>query len=214
MRYIELVETASSDPLDEFFTELEQKGIKPIEELQNIQTHKAKKFASMPEFEKYMTGMGFRVVGKGWFSAVFTHPKLNYVLKVANLDGAYRKFVDYVFSHSNNPHLPRFKGRLMQVTDAVFMIRMEFLDEIDDATYGDTVNPSFAAAQAMCNGAYGVEPDTSLTRTFVDIIEKLKGVKVKAGRWPAQQIRLDMKKDNVMCRADGTIVITDPVAVV
>ena len=91
---------------------------------------------------------------------------------------------------------------------------MEKLHEIDPATYDDEVNPCFAAAQAMCNGAYGVEPDTSLTRTFLDIISKLKGVLVKAGKWPAKQIRLDMKEDNVMCRADGTIVITDPVAVV
>jgi hypothetical protein len=211
--FINLVETAYTDPLDEFFTELEQKGIKPIEELQNIQAHKAKKFGNMMEFEKYMEGLGFHVLGTGWFSAVFSHPKLNYVLKVANLDGAYRKFVEYAFANSNNPHLPRFKGQLMQVTSDVFMIRMEMLNEIDPSTYDDSVNPCFAAAQAICNGAYGAEPDNSLTRTFVDIIGKLKGVLVKAGRWPAKQIRLDMKEDNVMCRADGTIVVTDPVAV-
>jgi len=81
-------------------------------------------------FKMFMNSLstkGYVPLGNGAFATVFTHPKLNYAIKVFKNDPAYLKFFDYCSKHKDNQHLPKFIGKPLTIDKEHYLIRMEKL---------------------------------------------------------------------------------------
>ena len=87
-------------------------------------------FPSYPQnkIQKTLLDNGFKLLGKGNYSSVYTHPKFNYALKIFDNDDGYTKFIKYCKQNQSNPHLPKFRGNLMRYKNSSwYAIRMELL---------------------------------------------------------------------------------------
>ena len=82
-------------------------------------------------FKKY----NWHFLGSGIDASVAEHPNKKYVLKVFHSNSRYRHFVDLVHKHENNPHFPKFYGRIKPVPQfpQYSFIRMEKLNKIESA---------------------------------------------------------------------------------
>lgn len=78
-------------------------------------------------FGEWLTEKGFITLGNGAFGLVFTHPNLDYVIKVFKDDKAYEGFIKFCQEHPNLIHLPKFRGRLIKIDKKHMGIRMEKL---------------------------------------------------------------------------------------
>ena len=156
---------------------------------------------------------GYRILGTGVFGAVFGKPDANHVLKLFSAtDKAYIDFVNLV-RENPNPHFPRFKGKLMKITDEYYAIQMEKLTPI----YGPE---GVELAQLMNNYSRGAGHQGMKYQTKTEVIEKMRklektqpGIRraclLIAKRIPSR--RIDIHDENIMMR-EQTVVITDPVA--
>lgn len=182
-----------------------------IDELQGVKNH-PKRFYSKDEFVAWMAERGFILLGKGHHGAAFDHEKFGgrYVLKVFS-DPAYEHFIDFCMANSS-PHLPRFVGKLMKVSENARMIRMERLvpmtgQQYDSAAYNlDTLcyladliafDPEEAAEQSQYQPDPGT-PQESMLNLLVEVIKHADN-----------SMTTDFSSDNFMLRGK-TAVLTDP----
>jgi len=84
----------------------------------------------MQHFLDYLKEKGYVPLGSGAFAAVFTHPNINYAIKIFRNDPSYLKFINYCDKNKGNPHLPKFRGKPMTVDKEHYCIRMELLNKI------------------------------------------------------------------------------------
>jgi hypothetical protein len=79
-------------------------------------------------FKKY----NWRFLGRGMEASVAEHPNKKYVLKVFSSRSQYRLLVNLARSHVNNPHFPKFYGKIKTIPGhkSYNFIRMEKLDSI------------------------------------------------------------------------------------
>lgn len=172
---------------------------------------------------------GYIRLGSGGYADIYEKPGASYVLKLfEEHDYGYRKFLQYAFKNQDNPHLPRFRGKLIAVTDRYYAIRMERLKPI-----GRVQNFAFTPDPALWDIITRVEKLARASRTesldqilqkvqtdplsepirdfvennpsFVKAMHDLVRIARQTG------IALDFSPRNFMLRGD-TIVITDPFA--
>lgn len=211
---IRLIEQAQAEhsELDLFFDELEQRGIKPLEELQTVSAHKKAKFVDRHDFRDYMSRLGFEHEGYGAMAEVFSHPKLNYVLKVFQLDDPYKAYIDYCKANSGNQHLPKFVGGLMRIVDENYMVRLEKLEGMDVFLYKLNIAPAIELADEIWKGFSSLDEVKQrvprLGPTNEGIVQTLVGIMQTFGK--RQGIRVDLHAGNFM-RRGSTFVVTDPV---
>lgn len=157
--------------------------------------------ASQDEVYRILTKAGYDFLGQGSFGSVFEKPGANYVLKVfAANDDAYLAFIELARAHPDNPHFPKFTGKIVRVNDRFRAIRMEKLRPAD-STVVDYVDTYMNDWQHV--------PSYDDAMQFLDWNPKLKeacDLIMQLG------YELDVNGSNCMGRADGTFVFTDPVA--
>lgn len=157
-----------------------------------------------------LRGAGYRCLGTGSFAAVYRKPGASYVLKVfAAADRAYAAFIALAKQHADNPHFPRFFGRIVQVTPGYHAIRMEPLtpyryDETLIAFYlrhrdWTPQDPHSHMAMQLGDALEYLEEHPRMREALDLIIDNLLG-----------GYETDMKQDNLMMRG-STVVVTDPV---
>jgi hypothetical protein len=182
-----------------------------------------------------MQRWGFKFLGKGYFSAVFQHPRQsNLVIKYGPLDDGWLVFAAWCEAQrsTNNPHLPVIYSIKRYEKHGLYRAVMEKLDcTIGDAmaTVGDDPKPltTWEAVRGRFN--YGIEseaPDqyhwgpikpeawqewltaNKLAPIFEKTLERLREFAVKHG------LGRDLHGGNAMLRKheDGTfdLVLTDP----
>lgn len=145
---------------------------------------------------KTLAKYGFTLVGAGVNGAVFQHPGYAYVLKVYREDKMFDEWLHFVRTHSRNPHVPQIKGQTIRLNSVFSAVRMEPLSPCDP-----TAANSF------------IEPIEIAIDSYNDVL-KLKANNPFLGEIAAfmrewQQVS-DLTAHNMMQRADGTLVITDP----
>jgi len=82
------------------------------------------------------TDAGYVHVGSGSYGYAYRHPS-GYIVKVV-LDGdhCYYKFVEYCLKNQNNPHLPKFKTKLLRkFNENFYVVRMEELIRLTEKEY-------------------------------------------------------------------------------
>lgn len=149
--------------------------------------------------DKLLQAAGYQRIGKGDFGAVYEKPGRNYVLKVFTVvDRGYRNFISLALAHQDNPHFPRFSGKLIRVTPNYYAIRMEKLTPFDPQAVGDYAYAIFDYIQDG-QPEPDLEPYPEL-RAACDLVRKTL----------LSQYHFDHKDGSFMMRGQ-TIVITDPV---
>ena len=166
---------------------------------------------------------GYEKLGYGMFADVYAKPGADHVLKLFDRrDRSYPKFVNMVIQHPNN-HFPKFKGKIMKITDNYYAIRMEMLSKFSTWMADNGGLDLLYLLQNYIYGyaAHGAGFETSSERASstvkqINDLEKTQpGIK-KACEFIADLIKsgdpgLDLHNENLMMRGN-TIVFTDPVS--
>lgn len=93
---------------------------------------------SRQEVDRILQKNGYTRLGKGAFGAVYEKPNIPYVLKIfSSRDEAYLEFIRLAQAYSNNPHFPKFYGKVVRVTKDYYAIRMEKLTKFNPHEVGD-----------------------------------------------------------------------------
>lgn len=79
------------------------------------------------KFVNFLKERGFQTLGAGASATVFTHPKLDYVIKMFRDDPGYLNFINYCQNRRNISCIPKFRGKVMKIQDQTYAIRMERL---------------------------------------------------------------------------------------
>ena len=166
------------------------------------------------EAHNILMNAGYEMLGYGIFANVYAKPGENGVLKLFDSeDEAYQKFV-YMAMSNPNPHFPKFKGKMMKITDEYYAIRMEKLtplpDTPDTASYAKKIS---AYVKLIQNKSGRIRSDADELISDIDEIEKEQpGIKYACnmiGNRFKEEI-IDIHNDNIMLRGN-ILVITDPV---
>lgn len=185
-------------------------GVKKYQDIQQI----AQAFSSES---------GYKLLSKGGIGYAFATPGKNEVLKLWKLDTAYEHFVDLARKWHRNKHVPRFYTPIkeLRIKGATFkyvrMERLELADEFTfdgkaystrDLTVGFTDSLNFRDSdeqleevEAYMKHLGGDGPELRFfLQTAVSLIYDML-------EYGAQD---DLKENNLLKRANGTAVITDP----
>lgn len=159
----------------------------------------------------------------GSFSGVFSDK--HSVLKVYH-DPAYHDFVKYAQSHQDDPHMPKIYSHV-RTSDGIGLVRMEKLKDLRDGNVYDPKNPANNRTNQHFSDTGVFAPyneELWQARTGAGLHGLLHDVPGKVMRQSQPSFHkslsnlsfhfanktFDMHPGNVMQRADGTPVITDP----
>jgi hypothetical protein len=158
------------------------------------------------EWHDVMTDNGFTAMGSGTFGTVWSHPKLQYVLKVfRSSDVAYLGWVNVCIQNKNNPHLPKFvSARPMRITPEVSAVRMEKLAPIYSNLIIDIIYFTKLTLYDQTGETERFNNYCNANPQWMDAVQILKEFSYKSG------FKFDIHPGNFMLRGN-TIVITDPV---
>ena len=159
---------------------------------------------------------GYAQIGDGYYAEVFAKPGADHVLKLFNSrDKAYQAFVNLAIQNPNI-HFPKFKGKMMKITDNYYAIRMEKLTPIA----GISGSPRDRGIIKLMI-EYITRKEDDPFRPFpdqrqMDVLEKLQpgitaACDVIVELLKHNDAEVDLHLGNVMMRGN-TYVITDPVS--
>ena len=189
-------------------------------------------------FKEKLAKLGWTPLGNGNFSSVFENPKKQYVLKVSEKpDPAYNEYVKLI-KRARNKHFPRIsdmKKLLSLPTETYFSMtlnkfvhrptkeyyvylieRLEPVRSIDRISLQDVARSCYLVANNWWEPNL-VEIFQEEYREFPKFLRRSPSL-VQALRFVGEHCDdikgawLDIHRDNIMQREDGTIVITDPYA--
>lgn len=156
-------------------------------------------------------------MGSGSFGYVFKHHS-GYIVKIVrDGDSCYYNFVEYCLKNRNNPHLPKFKTKILkQFDEKMYMVRMEELQRLDSTELSNVrilinaalnrkhniikINDDFDA-----NGFPKIFNHADSYKTFYETLLDLNNNRNK-NCWDD----LEYSNSNVMKREDNVFVIIDP----
>ena len=153
---------------------------------------------------------GFKKIGNGKFGKVFGHPNLNYIIKIFRKDDGYINFYKLAIQHQDNPHFPKFRGKLIKIDENLFAIRMEKLSKINlynDENYYEYQFIEFYLYDGKTRDQFLPKFKMTITEKFpelktaLDIIKNLKNLN--------KNYAIDLHGENLMMRGDCPVII-DP----
>lgn len=159
------------------------------------------------EAEQKLIAAGYEKIGSGSWGNVFSKPGDPLVLKLFHPgDQAYTDFVSLAMQNQNNPHFPKFHGKMIKVTDDYNAIRMERL----------TPNKSRELTELLEDYLLVLDGSSEYVSRLKLWPLLLKNPKLKkACTLIAKKLLnthyLDLQPENIMMRGN-TIVFTDPVS--
>lgn len=207
-----------------------------LEELTGIKTAVAH-YGTVEHFQQiseFLAKYGFKKLGGGSFVNVYTHPNMDYVLKVFHkLDYGYLAFLRYVLANQGNPTLPRIigipkklntnrgPGTTSHSIGEWYFVRMEKLEPLDISIASDFFGGmvQFASRMAM-NRVRTDDPNPKLAPGTLkriraweaqhpDLAETIRGIRELIP--DSDKFGFDLHDENLMRRGDQ-IVITDPLS--
>ena len=154
---------------------------------------------------------GYKQLGSGTFAYVYAKQDAPNCLKLfVAKDTAYIEFINLAMSNPN-PHFPKFKGKLMKITNHYYAIQMERLSPID---YVEMRTMMYAIDNYTSDIYYSGKASDASLANMEEVEKKQPGI-TKACEAIATTITrgrsLDMHRGNFMMRGN-VLVITDPVA--
>lgn len=164
--------------------------------------------------EKILRNAGYKRLGEGVYGTVFAKPGADHVLKLfLSTDKAYLSFIDLVNS-TNNIHFPKFKGKLIRVTDEYYAIRMERLTHVADNKQTEYTARAMGNLILMHQGLKPYAQTSAQVIAEMESLEKSQPGIIEACDIIADGISkkypIDLHNENYMMRGN-VLVITDPV---
>ena len=153
--------------------------------------------------EKLLKPHGFIPIGKGSaYANVFKHDNLSYILKVfSTYDTGYLKFLKIVEKNKNNPHFPKFRGKLIKLSENAIAIRMEKLTPLDSK-----INLFHKVDRHLYNWRKFLDSrDEKLLEKFPQLEDAIEILIENQSR----KAVIDLHSKNVMQRGDCPVII-DP----
>lgn len=167
--------------------------------------------ATRKDVDAVLRKAGYKRLGYGAYGAVYQKSGSNYVLKIFDSnDRAYLDFIDFSKRHSNNPHFPKFFGKVVKVTHRYYAVKVELLSPYK----GDSTH----FREYIKNRDYAIKKPESLIAEIVnDALDELSNYPSLLQACDllidefGKKHRFDIKDENIMMRGD-TIVFVDPIA--
>ena len=157
------------------------------------------------KFKFELEELGFEELGSGGFGIVFERPGYPWVFKVFNNDPGYMAYLNYVIHHQNLSAVPKIKGRPVRINKNTYAVRMEPLYKLRGELAWE-----FNDAPTALNSSEYKEFVVNIAKQWPDVATVLADLPGITGK---SRLYLDLHDENVMQRADGTPVITDPLIV-
>ena len=157
---------------------------------------------------------GYKKIGYGMYANVFAKPGADHVLKLFGYrDQAYRDFVNMTIQEPNI-HFPKFKGKMMKITNDYYAIRMEILEPLSQDK-SDALELMRQYIYAFVRDRFQPSRQPFRRATEMENLEKAQPGITEACDLLARlminnRLALDLHMNNAMMRGN-TIVITDPV---
>lgn len=190
---------------------------------------------SIDELRDILVARGYECLGEGNFSSVYSKPGERTVIKVGDNDDDWAAYATLCRQNQDNPHFPKIER--IGVLHHYLVARMERLSEVNKHTFVEDHTPMLAficvyITQSLRNRTSHWEYATLLdlyrkkinTRA-IDFDQFTKYVNelalkcprplaqalMKIGTMRINGLEFDFEPKNFMQRADGTIVLTDPI---
>lgn len=174
-----------------------------------------------------------RCIGKGKFGQVFWKGGWNYVVKVFDNDCAYLDYVDFCINNPN-PHYPKFVKKPLHMHQfhmrphnsqkTMQVLKIEMLETLHDSWYGTNLHDLYdlycgeiKSIELMSDHEYTLSEYTSIEQVYKAFPgQQIEGLleAIHMIRQSLPEYDLDLHSGNIMQRADGTIVLSDPIAYV
>ena len=158
------------------------------------------------KFKFELEELGFEELGSGGYGIVFERPGYPWVFKVFNNDPGYMAYLNYVIHHQNLSAVPKIKGRPIRINNNTYAVRMEPLYKLRSELAWELNN---APTDGLKSSEYK-EFVVMIEQHWPDVATVLADLPNITGKF---KLYLDLHDENVMQRADGTPVITDPLIV-
>ena len=158
------------------------------------------------KFKFELEELGFEELGSGGFGIVFERPGYPWVFKVFNNDPGYMAYLNYVINHQHLSAVPKIKGRPVRINKNTYAVRMEPLYKLRGELAWELNN---APTDGLKSAEYN-EFVVNIATQWPDVATVLADLPGITGKF---KLYLDLHDENVMQRADGTPVITDPLIV-
>lgn len=173
--------------------------------------------------------VGIQSLGKGRFGQVFFKAGWNYVIKVFENDSAYLEYVDFCINNPN-PHYPKFikkplnmhqfHVRTHHAEKMMQIVKIELLKPLDEPWYSLNLEKIFKLLTKQVSEIEIFNEHRNQYESYTDVNEIFNLYK----RYNVEQImsaiykikhyfpnyKLDLHRQNLMQRSDGTVVLSDP----
>lgn len=170
----------------------------------------SEKRKAFKEFSDFLEMNDWKPISSGLYGFVFTHPDLDYVIKVFKHDDGYLRFVRYA-QNNPSPYLPKFRGKIMRIDDGLFAVRMEKLEEcpatmtwaldlISNFADGHDSLPDFIKKAKSSEYWLRCKAVIEANPGIMELVDELRKFRVRY---------MDLHAGNFMMRGK-TLVITDP----
>ena len=148
---------------------------------------------------KVMKKHGFELVGAGINGAVFRNSRYPFVLKVYRSDEGFDEWLHFILTHKTNVYVPRLRGKPIRLNDVFTAIRMEPLEPCPN----DKANAFSDHLETVMPKAWSCDQTATLDPDLLDLARFMRD-------WESHN---DITPHNLMCRADGQVVVIDPIYV-
>ena len=141
---------------------------------------------------------GFRSIGHGEYASVYENPEYPYVLKVFAEDDGYLEWLAFCKKNQDNPYIPKLRGSFVKVIpkQEIYAVRLEKL-------YPCSPNKYRTLDKKIDKGFDAIENNTSMGKIDTDLQKIIQYLYY-------QNNVIDWKRENIMQRENGQVVIIDP----
>lgn len=161
---------------------------------------------SIVEFIDKLKQEGYRqyLIGEGAYAGVFAKPDDPYVIKLFQQDPGYEKFLSYVLSNQQNPHVPRIKGKPVTIEKYYKIVRLEKLSKYSTDQHLDTYTRIVGYVADYGKPYANVSNSKKLEKQYPQLIPLLQELS-------KHKYMLDLNPGNILFRGNVPV-ITDPYA--
>lgn len=163
------------------------------------------------KFMSYLMDKGFTRMGQGSYGLVFTHPNIDYCVKIFRPDKGYRLFLKFCSENPGNPHLPTIKGQLSRINNTYSAIRMERLEPLTLSSEEQMIRSLSMLADYPSTEEFIQRFSNTKSKTFEYYSSQPRFVETyqQLTAFAGSQVEMDLKKENVMKRGQIYVFI-DP----
>lgn len=91
----------------------------------------------MASLQRKFDDLGYKQyeLGSGLYGTVWARPEDNFVIKIFVPDEGYSNYLQYMQSNTQNPYVPKMRGKPVKLPNGFTLVRLEKLKRIDKDLY-------------------------------------------------------------------------------